>query len=171
MTRRISVLVISLMLALPLAIAARQPGQPTTMNAQVTITTSDERRTVAVLGKDSASGEATFLFCIDVASPAAQKIQFAGPARVVYRPLPIPGIPAGVKISGPENVSSALAVLPTQSKGWVFLAKNEKTVVSAGDSAANATLVPVTVVRRLDWVGDNGRRRGTDVEPCHIAGG
>jgi hypothetical protein len=171
MRRYVSGFVIAGVVGLPLGMAAGQAGQPKTVTASVTLATSAERRSVAVLSKGT-GGEPAFLFCIDLAAPLPQKLEFTGPARVVYRPLPLGDIPAGVKISGPENVSSALAVLPARGKGWLFLAKNEKTVLPAGDpAAAGASLVPASIVRRLDWVDDNGARRGMDVEPCFVAGG
>jgi hypothetical protein len=150
---------------------AAQPPQPKTIAASVTVTTSDSRRNVAVISRGT-GGAPAFLFCIDLKAPLPQKIDFTGQARVIYRPLPLGDLPAGVKVSGPENVSSALAVLPTGAKGWLFLAKNEKTVLPAGDrAAAGATVVPARIVRRLDWVGDDGVRRAMDVEPCFVAGG
>ena len=152
-----------------LAIAAGQAGQPKTVNASVVVTTSEARRNVAVLS-NGAGKEPAFLFCLDLEAP--QKIEFTGRARVVYRPLPLGDIPPGVKISGPEHVSSALAVLPASGTGWLFLAKNEKTVLPAGDAAAaGASLVSVRVVRRVDWVGDKGERRGMDIESCFETGG
>ena len=157
------------LLASSLVMAAGQAGQPKTVTASVSVTTSEAQRNVAVLSK-GAGGEPVFLFCIDLETP--QKIEFTGRARVVYRPLPLGDVPAGVKISGPEDVSSALAVLPTTGKGWLFLAKNEKTVLPAGDAGApGARLVPVRVVRRVDWVGDAGERRGMDIESCFETGG
>ncbi len=94
-------------------------------------------------------------------------------ARVVYRPLPAVDIPAGVKIEGPENVHAALAVLPSAGKGWLFLAKNETTVLTAAEvAAAGATTVPVIIVRRVDWApAGGGPRRGMDIESCFVAGG
>jgi hypothetical protein len=143
-----------------------------TLNDYVTVTSSENGRTVAVLGKKAAtSQEAEFLFCLDLAQP--QKIAFDGLARVIYRPqAPPPGIPAGVKISGPESVSSALAVVPNEGKAWVFVAKGEKTPLPAEDPAmASATTVKVGQVRRLDWASDSGPRRGTDLEGCLSPGG
>jgi hypothetical protein len=160
------------MTALPLSMVAAQTVQPKTVNASVSVVTSDDRRAVAVVSK-GAGNEAAFLFCVDLAAPLPQKIAFAGPARVVYRPLPAVKIPAGIKVEGPENVTSALAVLPSAGKGWLFLAKNEATVLPAGDAAAkDATTVPVKMVRRVDWVAaDGGPRRGMDVEGCFTVGG
>ena len=70
-----------------------------------------------------------------------------------------------------EDVRSALAVLPSAGKGWLFLDKNETTVLSAAE-AAGATTVPVSLVRRVDWVPANGgSRRGMDIESCFAVGG
>ncbi len=172
MTRHVGGVAIACMVALPLGMAAAQAGQPKTVNASVSVVTSDDRRAVAVVSK-GAGGEPAFLFCADLAAPLSQTIAFTGLARVVYRPLPLDGIPAGVKVEGSENITSALAVLPSAGKGWLFLAKNETTVLSAREAAAaGATTVPVTIVRRLDWVAANGGpRRGMDIEPCFVAGG
>jgi hypothetical protein len=162
-------LAVSGVLAATLGITAVQTSQPKSVTASVTITTSDSRRNVAVLSK----GEPAFLFCIDLATPLPKEITYTGTARVVYRPLPGPDIPAGVKVEGPEDVASALAVLPPGGKGWLFLGQDQPTVLPAGDvGAAGATTVPVTVLRRLDWVAaGGGPRRGMDIEPCFVSGG
>lgn len=78
-----------------------------------------------------------------------------------------------MKVEGPEDVTSALAVLPSGSMGWLFLARNETTVLQAGDArAAGVTTVPVTIVGRLDWVATGGGpRRGMDIESCFVSGG
>jgi hypothetical protein len=169
MTRCISGVVVAGVVAMTLGAAARQASEPKSVTASVTVTTSDSRRNIAVLSK----GEPPFLFCIDLATPLPQKITYTGMARVVYRPLPPVTIPAGVKVEGPENVTSALAVLPSGGKGWLFLAKNETTVLPARDAAAaGATTVPVIVVRRVDWLSADGSpRRGMDIEPCFVSGG
>jgi len=155
---------------LPVAMSAGQEEQPKSATATVTVTTSDARRTVAVLSRGT-GGDPAFLFCIDLVEPVPQKLEFSGRARVVYRPLPAIDVPEGIKISGPEDVSSALAVLPVDGKGWLFLAEGEKTVLSARDAAGGPILVPVRVVRRVDWIGDNGERRGMDIEPCFESAG
>ncbi len=169
MTRYICGLVVAGVLAVTLGVAAQQASKSKTVTASVAVTTSADRRNIAVLSK----GEPSFLFCIDLASPLPQKITYTGLARVVYRPLPPIDVPVGVRVEGPEDVTPALAVLPSQGKGWLFLAKNESTVLPASDTAAaGATMVPVTMVRRLDWVAaDGGPRRGMDIEPCFVAGG
>lgn len=167
MTRCVSGVVVAAVLAATLTVAAQQTGKPKSVTASVTVTTSDSRRNIAVL----ATGEPAFLFCIDLVSPLPQKLAYSGPARVVYRPLPVGPIPAGIKVDVREDVTSALAVLPPGSKGWLFLAKNEATVLAAGE-AAQATTVPVTQVRRVDWVAaDGGPRRGMDIESCFAVAG
>lgn len=169
MIRWVSGFAMAGVLAMTLGVAAQQASKPKSLTASVTLTTSDDRRNIAVLSK----GEPAFLFCIDLAKPLPQKITYTGMARVVYRPLPPVDVPAGVKVEGPENVTSALAVLPPAGKGWLFLAKNETTVLPAGDAAAaGVTTVPVSIVRRLDWVAaDGGPRRAMDIEPCFVSGG
>lgn len=157
---------------LSLARPTGQAGGTRTLNGFITIETSGS--TTAVLGKkDGKSTEGEFLFCIDLARPASQKIAFTGPARVVYLPLPPPpGIPPGMNISGPENVASTLAVVSSTGTAWLFVAKGEKAVLPAGDpSLAKATTVNVRLVRRLDWAIGNGPRRGTDLEGCLSPGG
>lgn len=149
-------------------VATGQSSENRTLIGHVTITTSKAGRTVAVLTrKDAAAKDVESLFCIDLEASAPPKIEFAGPGRIVYRLVPIAGIPPGVKITGPENIASALAVIPKQSKPWLFIEKGEKPLLGAGDpAAANAATVNVSIVRRLDWIGGDGRRRGTDVEGC-----
>ena len=157
---------------LSLARPTGQAGEARTLDGFITIKTSGG--TTAILGKkDGSSTEGEFLFCIDLAPPASQKIAFTGPARVVYLPQPPPpGIPAGMEISGPENVSSTLAVVPGTGTAWLFVAKGEKAVLPAGDpSLAKATTVKINLVRRLDWAIGNGPRRGTDLEGCLAPGG
>lgn len=156
-------------LAVTLGAAARQAGEAKSVTASVTVTTSVNHRTIAVLSK----ADPPFLFCIDLAAALPMKIAYAGNARIVYRPLPLGDIHAGVKIEGPEHVASALAVLPLGGKGWLFLAADETSVLSGRDAAAaGATTVPVRVVRRLDWVpADGDPRRGMDIEPCFVSGG
>ena len=172
MVSRIHAWFLLTVLALP-SIATGQAADTRTLTGHVTITTSKTGRTTAVLvTKAAATKTVEALFCLDLTTPAPAKIEFTGPARVVYRPQPIMGLPAGVKISGPENVSATLAVIPNQGKGWLFAAKGEKPLLAAGNPAiAGAATVNVSIVRRIDWLGDDGRRRGTDVEGCLAPGG
>jgi hypothetical protein len=167
MVNRAHGLVLVLALALPLT-ATGQSGEARTLTGHVTITTSKTGRTAAVVvKKDAMSKDVESLFCLDLAPPGPPKIEFAGPARAIYLPQPVSGLPAGIKISGPENVSSTLAIVPAQGKGWSFVGKGEKPLLPAGDPAAtSAVRVNVTVVRRVDWIGDDGQRRGTDLQGC-----
>ena len=169
MTRCVSGVVIAGVLAVTIGAAARQTSEAKSVTASVTVTTSDSRRNVAVLSK----GEPPFLFCIDLATALPAKIAYEGKARIVYRPLPPMDVPAGVKVEGPEDVASALAVLPAGGKGWLFLAERETPVLSGRDAAAaGAATVPALVVRRVDWVAaDGGPRRGMDIESCFVSGG
>ena len=164
----------AVVVALPLGASARQTNEVKTLTGHVTITTSAEGRATAVLGKKDAQSKAgEFLFCIDNGQPPVTKTAFAGPARVIYRALPPPaGIPPGIKVTGPENVASVLAVVPNEGKATVFLGKGQKPPFPAGAPAmAGATIVNVVLVRRVDWIADNGGRRGTDLAGCLAPGG
>lgn len=167
MSHRAHMFVLFAVLILSLAHPTGQQGATKTLDGFITIKANTH--VVAVLGKkDATSKEGVFLFCIDLAQPGAQTIEFSGPARVVYRlEPPTPGILAGIAFSRPEDVSSTLAVVPPSGKAWLFVSEREKAVLPAGDPAlANATTVKVRIVRRLDWISGNGPRRGADVEGC-----
>jgi hypothetical protein len=167
MCLRLSGFVVAASLVAPLSLAAQGASQPKSVTASVTVTTSDDRSALAV----SSTEEPAFFFCISLGAPLTQKISYTGMARVVFRPLPSQPVPAGIVVEGPENVTSALGVLPSAGKGWLFLAKREATVLSAGE-AAGVTTVPVSSVIRLDWVpARGGPRRGMDTEGCFNAGG
>lgn len=169
MNRHHSRLVVAVVLAVTLSVAAQQPSQIKSVTASVMVATSDDRKVVAVLSKD----EPQFLFCIDLPTPLPKEISYTGMARVVYQPLlPLPVVP-GVKVDAKEDVRSALAVLPSGGNGWLFLGRNETTVLSAGDAkAAGVTTIPAIVVRRLDWVAaGGGPRRGMDIESCFVSAG
>lgn len=139
-------------------------GNDKTLRGTVTIKTNGY--TVAVHGK-AGQPDTEFLFCIDQdRSAPAQRIEFTGPARVMYRAVPIPGIPAGVKISGPESVANTLTVVGEDGKAWTFVAKDQKPLPATGNPAANSTTVGTSVVRRLDWATGSGPRRGTELSGC-----
>jgi hypothetical protein len=73
-----------------------------------------------LLGKSTDKAVGDFLFCIDHdRSVAAQPIDFAGPARVVYRPLPPSPMPAGIVVTGPENVAATLAAVAEDGRAWL----------------------------------------------------
>ena len=139
-------------------------GQGTDKTLRGTITIKTIGYTVAVHGK-AGPPDTEFLFCIDQdRSAPAQRIEFTGPARVMYRAVPTPGIPAGVVISGPESIANTLSVVGEDGKAWTFVAKDQKPLLATG--AATATTVGTSVVRRLDWATGSGPRRGTDLSGC-----
>lgn len=141
---------------------AAQNANDKTLRGTVTIKSSGGA--IAIRGT-SAAPDAEFLFCVDQdRSVAPRAIDFAGPARVIYRAQPIPGLPEGVKISGPESVANTLAVVADDGRSWVFAAKGQAPL--APDAAAKATAVPTSLVRRLDWSTGKGPRRGTDTAGC-----
>jgi hypothetical protein len=137
-----------------------------TLTATVTLKTAGY--TTAVHGKAADPKQGDFLFCIDQErSGPAQAVNFPGPARVIYRPVPIAGLPAGVVINGPENIASTLTVIADNGTSWVFVAKGEKPLLpSSGAAPAKPTTVNASIVRRTDWSAPAGPRRGTDVSSC-----
>lgn len=142
------------------SLAAQNDSQ--TLRGTVTIKSSGGA--IAIHGT-SAAPDAEFLFCVDQdRSGPPRTIAFAGPARVIYRAQPIPGMPAGVKISGPESVANTLAVVADDGRSWIFAAKGQAPL--APETAAKATAVPTSLVRRLDWSTGKGPRRGTDTAGC-----
>src|SRR5215213_6848244 len=137
-----------------------------TLSGTVTIKTSGY--TTAVHGQPADAKQGDFLFCIDQdRSGSAQPVNFTGPARVIYRFIPISGMPPGVVITGPENVASTLTVIADNGATWVFTAKGQKPLLPAGAAAlVKPTAVNVSIVRRTDWAAAAGPRRGTDVSSC-----
>jgi hypothetical protein len=156
--------------ALASGVAAAQT-QDKVLTASVTVKTAGH--TTAVHGKSADAKQGDFLFCIDQdRSAGAQAVNFTGPARVIYRPVPITGIPAGVVINGPESVASTLTVIAASGASWVFVAKDQKPLVPAGTPAlVKPTTVGVSIVRRTDWAAAAGPRRGTDISSCLMAAG
>jgi hypothetical protein len=137
-----------------------------TLSGSVTIKTSGY--TTAVHGKLADAKQGEFLFCIDQdRSGAAQPVNFTGPARVIYRPIPVTGMPPGVVITGPENVASTLTVIAENGATWVFTAKGQKPLLPAGGAAlVKPTAVSASIVRRTDWAAAAGQRRGADISSC-----
>jgi hypothetical protein len=140
--------------------------QDKTLTATVTLKTVGH--TTAVHGKVADPKQGDFLFCIDQERPgAAEAVNFSGPARVIYRPIPVSGIPAGVVINGPENVASTLTVIDGNGASWVFVAKGQKPLLPSNATAlVKPTTVNVSVVRRTDWAAPAGPRRGADLSSC-----
>ena len=154
--------------AAALAVAHAQTNdKPQSIEAHVSLTTSPNGRTTAVLGRDAEKGEALFLFCIShekLATPVTVK----GPAKVLFRPQPIAGLPPGVTVSGPQPVAPVLGILPVSGAPVLFLAEGQQL---PDPSLQKATKVPVTTIQRSDWVAGNGPRRGVSVEACVSPGG
>lgn len=161
-----------LIAVLPVALSARQADSVKTLTGDIVVATSEGRRTTAVLGKKTGGGAAEFLFCIDHGKPVPQKIEFTGPGRVLYRPGPTLSLPAGVSVSGPEQILPTLAVVPSAGKALVFVGKGEKPPLASSDPAAKeATTINVSGISRTDWEVRPGARRGTDLEGCLAPGG
>jgi hypothetical protein len=155
------------LLAVPLA-AVQPSSDSRTLTGHITVTTSASGRTAAVVvKKDATTKDVESFFCVDLAPPAPPKLAFAGPGRVMYRPRPPMKVPAGIKIEGPEAIFSALAVVPAEGKGWLFVRKGDNPLLTAEDPAlVGLVSVNVRTVSRRDWIGDDGQRRGTDLEGC-----
>ncbi len=112
------------------------------------------------------------MFCVTYPQPLAEKLAYAGPGKVVYRPRPIPGLPAGVKISGPETIAPVLAVLPSEGKALLFRAEGESSPLPAADlSTKSAATFQAASIVRQDWRAPDGGRRGTNEEACLAPGG
>src|SRR5688572_16821794 len=87
-------------------------AQPATLTGHVSIATSSSGRTTAVTVKNDAKGSVTAMFCVSHLQPIVEKLAYEGAGKVIYRPQPIPGLPAGVKINGPESIAPVLAIVP-----------------------------------------------------------
>jgi len=137
-----------------------------TLRATVTLKTVGY--TTAVHGKVADPKQGDFLFCVDQErSGPAQAVNFTGSARVIYRPMPVTGIPAGAAVNGPEHVASTLTVIAENGASWVFVAKFQKPLLPAGGAElVKPTTVNITIVRRTDWAAPAGPRRGADLSSC-----
>ena len=157
-------------LALSFAHPAAQAPQPRTLTGTLTIKTKGA--TTAVLGKTPDKKQGDFMFCIDQDRAAPQAIDFTGPGRVIYKPMPPLDAPAGITIQGPEMVEPTLAVIAEDGRAWLFVAEGQKALLPASDPAlAKAKTVKVSVLRRTDWAAQYGPRRGTDLDGCLAPGG
>jgi hypothetical protein len=157
-------------LGLVLASPAAQSPKHQTLTGTLTIKTKGA--TTAVLGKLPDKAEGEFMFCIDQERSAPQAIEFSGPGRVVFQPMPKPPMPEGITITGPEMVAPALAVLAEDGKAWLFIEKGQKTSFLAGDPLlGKATRVNIQTLRRTDWAAARGPRRGISLEGCLAPGG
>jgi hypothetical protein len=166
MMRGTSVLV-AVCAALPLP-AASQEAQLKTLASHLTVATSPNGLTTAVLGRQGAGAE-PFLFCITHEAPVARRIDFMGPGKVTYRPQPISGLPPGIVIHGPETIAPMLALAPDSGAAMVFLQNGQQPPADA--SLRGAAAFRVAGVMRMDWAPPAGPRRGTDIEGCLSPGG
>jgi hypothetical protein len=144
------------------SVHAQSKEKPQTLAAHVTVTSSASGQTTAVLGRESETGDPLFMFCISH-DKLATALAVKGPARVTFVPQPIAGLPAGVKVSGPEPVANVLGIAPEAGPAVVFAAKGQ---TLQEPSLQKATTIPVTLVRRTDWTVGKGPRRGVSVEGC-----
>jgi hypothetical protein len=143
--------------------------QDKVLTAAVTIKT--EGRTTAVHGKSADPKLGDFLFCIDQdQAGAAKAVNFTGQGRVIYRPVPVPGIPESMLGKTPESVANALTVIAGTGEAWIFVAKGQAALQPPA-AGSKSTTIPVSIVRKTDWSPGTGPRRGTDISSCLIAAG
>ena len=158
-------------LTLAVALAAGVVAAQTTdkvLTAALTIKT--EGRTTAVHGKSADPKVGDFLFCIDQEQSGAKAINFTGQGRVIYRPMPVPGMPESMVGKTPESVASLLTVVAATGETWQFVAKGQ-TAIQPPTGGAKPTTIPVSIVRKTDWSPGTGPRRGTDISSCLVAAG
>jgi hypothetical protein len=127
--------------------------------------------TTAVHGKAADPKVGDFLFCIDQdQSSGAKAVNFTGQGRVIYRPMPVPGMPESMLGKSPESVASLLTVIAGTGEAWLFVAKGQAALQPPA-AGSRSTTVPVSIVRKTDWSPGTGPRRGTDISSCLIAAG
>jgi hypothetical protein len=163
----------SLAVAIGLATALSHPSaqEPAPKTLSGTLTIKSKNATVAVVGRNPDKTQGDFMFCISQDRTKPQTIDYTGPGKVIYRPRPL-DLPPGVKVSGPEMVAPALAVVADDGKAWVFAKKGEPGILPANDpAAAKATRIDVVGLSRSDWAAEYGPRRGISVEGCLAPGG
>jgi len=154
--------------ALAIGVAAAQT-QDKVLTAALTVKTAGH--TTAVHGKVDDPKVGDFLFCIDQdRSGAAKVVNFTGQGRVIYRPMPVPGMPASMAGKTPESVASLLTVIAGTGEAWMFVEKGQAALQAPG-AGSRSTTVPVSIVRKTDWSNGTGPRRGTDISSCLIAAG
>ena len=127
--------------------------------------------TTAVHGKAADPKIGDFLFCIDQdQSGGGKAVNFTGQGRVIYRPMPVPGMPESLVGKTPESVASVLTVIAATGEAWMFVAKGQ-TALQPPANAPRSTTVPVSIVRKTDWSPGSGPRRGADISSCLMAAG
>ena len=158
-------------LVIGLALATSLAAQTQDKVLTATLTIKTQGRTTAVHGKSSDAKLGDFLFCIDQEQGGAAKaITFTGEGRVIYRPVPVPGIPESMLAKTPENIANALTVIAGTGEAWVFVAKGQTPLQPPASGSRSAT-IPISIVRKTDWSPGTGPRRGTDISSCLVAAG
>ena len=161
--------VAAITLACTFAADAVQSSQTATLSGTLTVRT--QGATTAVHGESTDKTQGDFMFCIDQDRTKPQIVEFKGPGRVLYRPMPRPNLPEGITVTGPEMVEPALAVIANDGKAWVFLARGQEPMLASDPTLAKAVTVPVRGLRRTDWAAAKGPRRGVSMEGCLAPGG
>ena len=142
--------------------------QEKVLTASLTVKTGGH--TTAVHGKAADPKIGDFLFCIDQdQSGGGKAVNFTGQGRVIYRPMPVAGMPDSLVGKTPESVASVLTVI-AGTEAWMFVAKGQTALQPPG-AASRSTTVPVSIVRKTDWSPGTGPRRGTDISSCLMAAG
>ena len=163
--KRFSCLVIGCLLA---CVVVGAQTQDKVLTATVTIKTLG--RATAVHGKTTDPKLGDFLFCIDQEQAGTAKaINFTGDARVIYRPMAVPGMPESLVGKTPESIAPVLTVVAGSGEAWMFVAKGQAALPPPAGS--RSTTVPVSMVRKTDWSPGTGPRRGTDISSCLVAAG
>lgn len=146
-------------------------AQPQDKVLTATVTVKTVGHTTAVHGKVADPKQGDFLFCIDQdRSSGAQAVTYAGEARVIYRAVPVPGMPESMLGKTPESIAPALTVIAGTGQAWLFVAKGQATL-QPPPAGSRATTVPISIVRKTDWSSGSGPRRGTDISSCLVAAG
>lgn len=166
--RRVAAFVVCAGVAMSFVVRGQDAG-PKSLSGQLTVTSSPSGSATAVIGRAQAGAPVDFAFCISHAKPLAAPLQYSGPGKVVYLPQPIPGLPPGVEIQGPESIAPVLGVVPEKGAGHLFVAKGARPLVDP--SLKDAARYTVSSVTRTDWAPKGGARRGTDAEGCIAAAG
>ena len=155
-------------LSLGVSVLAAQ-SQEKVLTATLTVKTAGH--TTAIHGKSADPKGSDFLFCVDQdRAGSAKAVNFAGPGRVVYRPLPVPGMPESMVGKTPENIASLLTVIAGTGEAWLFVEKGQP-ALQPPPGGARSTTIPVSIVRKTDWSPGTGPRRGTDISSCLMTAG
>lgn len=90
------------------------------ISGDITVTTSSDRRSAAVIVSNS--GAIAALFCVAFPEPLEQPITIEERGQVIYLPQPIEGLPPGAQLKGSEPIAQTLTVVPIRSPALAFVA-------------------------------------------------